>query len=318
MTKDKFTKYPHMKNLDEMTSIYNLDEVIVTEKVHGSSMRIGMIDGALRIGGRRLEFTNISPESKDGQGFVSWVIDTGLNQRLQEKFSDHDITFYGEWFGSGTPKRGWPKIQKGIRYIDGNDFRVFDVKLDGKYLAQDEVEKYATMVGLKTLPVLYRGKPDEKTFFSFIDTFSRLGKENGIDDPQNTIEGIVIRPVEFMWAENRDPMMAKLKIGKWAERASMSKGPKTPKKKREIIPGAEEFAKEFVTEMRLEHILDQLREEKIDIAPTAMGEVMKRMGQDIKREGETALTEASLEWKDVSSFVTRFTKDIFLKFLKSC
>jgi len=44
-----------------------------------------------------------------------------------------------------------------------------------------------------------------------------------------------------------------------------------------------------------------------------MGDVMRLMGQDVKREGANALERSSLEWKDVSQFVTKFTKELFLK-----
>ncbi len=64
-------------------------------------------------------------------------------------------------------------------------------------------------------------------------------------------------------------------------------------------------------------ILDELREAGIPIASSAMGEVMKRMGQDIKREGEHSLEEANLEWKDVSPFVTKKTKELFLQYLQA-
>lgn len=316
MTKDKFTQYPHIENIEEVPGIFELSQVIITEKVHGSAMRIGLLDGVMRYGGRRLEFTNISPESKDGQGFVSWVLDTGLDKRIQEVFAGLDVTLYGEWHGSGTPAKGWPQIQKGIRYIKGNDFRIFDVKVGGKYVPQDEVGTWASKVGLRTMPVLYRGKPDMQVFNSLIDTMSSVGKENGIDDPENTIEGIVIRPPEFLWDSRGNPVMAKYKVGKWAERASAQRHPRQQPKPRVEIPGAKEFADEFVTDTRLGHVLDQLREESIPIGMSSMGEIMKRMGQDIKREGQGALERAGIEWKDVSPHVTRATKALFMEYLK--
>lgn len=316
MTADKFTKYPHIENIDEVPAVFELPEVVVTEKVHGSAMRIGLIDGKVRIGGRRLEFVDIRPESKEGQGFVSWVLDTGLDRKVSEAFAGHDVILFGEWHGSGTPSKGWPQIQKGIRYLKGNDFRIFDIKLDGAYLAQDEVPACAARVGLKAMPVLYRGRPDGEAFNSLIDTMSRVGEENGIADPENTIEGIVVRPPEMQWDPKGGPVMAKYKVGKWAERASKAKHPKTPPKEKPVIPGAKEFAEEFVTPVRLEHVLDQLREEGIPIDVKSMGEVMKRMGQDIKREGASALAEAGIEWKDASPFVTHLTKQLFSRHLK--
>lgn len=310
-----FTQYPHIENIEDVPAIFELPEVLVTEKVHGSSMRIGVLDNALHIGGRRLEFTDIRPDTREGLCFIQWVLDTGLDKRVLEFFPGHDVILYGEWHGCGTPKKGWPQVQKGINYIKGNDFRIFDVKVDGKYVPQDEVAGWASKVGLKTMPVLYRGRPDMAVFNSLIDTMSKVGEENGIIDPENTIEGLVIRPPEFVWDEKGNPIMAKHKVGKWAERASAQRYPRTPPKEKVVLPGASEFAEEFVTQTRLDHVLDELREAGISIATSAMGEVMKRMGQDIKREGAHALEEANFEWKDVSPFVTKKTKELFLRYL---
>lgn len=315
--RDKFTQYPHLENLEEVPAIFDLPEVLATEKVHGSAMRIGWLDGIVRLGGRRLEFTDIRPESKDGQGFVSWVLDTGLDEKMRTTFPGHDVMLYGEWHGSGTPAKGWPQIQKGIRYCTGNNFRVFDVKVDGKYVAQDAVPGWAAKVGLRTMPILYQGRPDQAAFDALIDTMSRVGAEHGIVDPENTIEGIVIRPPAPLWDDQGNMLIAKYKVGQWAERASRQRHPRQPKKPRAAAPpSAPAFAEEFVTPTRLEHVLDQLREANIPIAISSMSEVMKRMGQDVKREGEGALIHAGLEWKVVSPFVSQRTKQLFLAHLK--
>ncbi|MBI2346690.1 MAG: hypothetical protein HYV03_07425 [Deltaproteobacteria bacterium] len=317
MAHDKFTQYPHIENIEEVAGLFECPEVIATETVHGSAMRIGFCDGQIRFGGRRLEFTDIRPESKDGQGFVSWVLDTGLDKKIATIFAGHDVILYGEWHGSGTPGKGWPQIQKGIRYCKGNDFRVFDVKVDGKYVPQAEVPTWAAKVALKTMPILYRGKPDQAAFDALIDSMSRVGEENGIVDPENTIEGIVIRPPTPQWDQEGNPVIAKYKVGKWAERASKQRHPRQPKKPRAALPPtAAAFAEEFVTATRLDHILDQLREAKITIDRTATGEVMKRMGQDVKREGAGELERLGLEWKDVSPLVTERTKALFTDYLK--
>ena len=316
MVHPKFTQYPHLENIDEVPQLFELPEVIVTEKVHGSGMRIGVLEGRLHLGGRKLEFAEIRPDTREGLCFIQWVLDTGLDKKVLEAFQGRNVILYGEWHGSGTPRKNWPQIQKGIRYLNGNDLRVFDVKVDGKYLPFDEIAGWAARVGLKTMPVLYRGRPDQQVFDSLIDTISRVGQENGIMDPENTLEGLVIRPPVLLWDEKRNLIMAKYKIGKWAERASQQRSPKMQPKVKVVLPGAEEFAREFVTATRLEHILDQLRQEGIPVAMSAMGEIMKRMGQDIKREGGRVLEEAHLEWKEVSPCVTKLTKQLAMKHLE--
>lgn len=317
MGQDTFTQYPHLENLDEMPAMFAVPEVIATEKVHGSSMRIGLFDGAIRLGGRRLEFTDLRRDTKEGLGFVSWVLTTGLDQRCREAFAGHNVLLYGEWHGSGTPAQGWPQVQKGIRYCAGNNFRVFDVKVDGRYLPFDEIATWAAKVELKTMPVLFRGPPTQAAFDALIDTMSRVGAEHGIVDPENTLEGLVIRPPQLQWDDRGQVLMAKYKVGKWAERASRQRHPRQPKQVKEIAPGAPAFAEEFVTSMRLDHILDQLRQEGLPVDHTATGEVLKRMGQDIKREGAQALFDGNLAWKDVSPFVTQRSKALFVAWLKT-
>jgi uncharacterized protein YaiI (UPF0178 family) len=66
----------------------------------------------------------------------------------------------------------------------------------------------------------------------------------------------------------------------------------------------------------MDHVLDQLREEGKPFDKSSMGDVMRLMGQDVKREGAKALEDANLEWKDVSQFVTKFTKEVFLRRVK--
>ncbi|MBI4668780.1 MAG: hypothetical protein HY747_06285 [Elusimicrobia bacterium] len=313
----KFNQYPHIENLEDVPAIFGLPEVIVTEKVHGSNMRIAVLDGKLHLGGRKLEFEDIRPDTREGLCFIQWVLDTGLDKKMIEAFAGHDVILFGEWHGSGTPKKNWPQIQKGIKYIKGNDLRIFDVKVNGRYVSFDEIARWASKAGLKTMPVLYRGKPDMNVFNSLIDTMSKVGEENGIVDPENTIEGLVIRPSEFTCDEKGNPVMAKLKIGKWAERASQKRGGQMPKQpKAPPAAGAKEFAEEFVTDTRLSHVLDQLRQESIQIDKTAFGHVMRLMGQDVKREGAKALESANLDWKDVSQHVSMLTKKIFSDYLQ--
>jgi hypothetical protein len=319
MPSDTFTQYPHVDNLEADSPVFNLPQVVITEKIHGSSMRLGVIDGVLRIGGRRLEFTDIRPDTKEGLGFVSWVLDQGLDTRCVQAFTGHNVILYGEWHGSGTPSKGWPQIQKGIRYLGGNDFRIFDIKIDGHYIDQEQLAAWANKVDLHTMPVLYRGEPSQAQFDALIDTISRLGQEHGIDDPGNTLEGLIIRPPTMQWDARGNPVMAKYKIGKWAERASAQRHPKTPKKKRApACAAAQEFVADFVIDTRLDHVLDQLRQEGIAITHQTLGEILKRMGQDVKREGAKALDHAGLEWKDVSPLVTTATKKLYLAYLRSC
>jgi hypothetical protein len=304
-TSDKFTKYQHLEALTqpEMQNILLQSEVVCTEKIHGTNARVGLVEGQFHIGGRNIDHTNDGDSSV--MGFVGEM--RGYEAKFREAFPDQNIIFFGEWFGPG--------IQKGISYGATKAFRVFDAKLDGRYMDWDTVVTLATKIGFATVPVLYRGVPKMSVFESLLDIKSKVGLESGIDKEDNLHEGIVIKPTQMIINEYTGQwLIAKYKPARWSERKSDKL-----KEAKPIPIESHTFIEEFVTEIRLEHVLDHLRDAGVaidDIKSTS--NVIKEMSIDIHREGQVErekLEAQGIEWKTISKLISSRTSTMFRDYL---
>lgn len=310
LTKDNFKKYPHLESLvkPEMQNIFLQPEVVCTEKIHGTNARVGVIDGVVRIGGRNQDHTN-DLQGDSVMGFVRWVRESGLEQRLLQQYASANIIFHGEWFGSG--------IQKGINYGKEKQFRVFDVRWEGVMQDWEKVQLHATFIGLKTVPELFKGFPKLEVFDQLLDVQSTVAKELGVETANNSHEGIVIKPTKMVYNENTgDWLIAKYKSAKWSER-------KSEKDKKDFVPLPTEihaFVDEFVTDTRLEHVLDHLRDQGIEVTSLeATPHVLKEMNYDILREGKAEIekltADETVEWKQVSKLINNRTLTLLRTYL---
>src|SRR5260221_3043426 len=185
----EFYTFPHLETLDRHPEIFGMAAVVVTEKIHGTNSRFGLVDGAFKVGARNTELT----EPGDGFGFYGWVQEQGIEQRLREHYEGVDIIVYGEWYG--------PKIQKGVVYATEKQFRGFAVRIGRSFVGPDEAHEIIQKLGLNAVPVLYRGVPTTAQFDILKGQPSQVALENarngqelGVDQSTNTAEGIVIYP----------------------------------------------------------------------------------------------------------------------------
>lgn len=305
-----FNTYPHIDNLYKLQDILLEPLVVVQEKLDGTNMRVGMVDGVLFAGTRNrtiMRVNKIDPmyDAEGDFGFIKFLRDNNIRNRFFDHFPATNIIFYGEFIG--------PKIQKRISYGPDNYFKVFDVRLDGEFVEWDTVKELATIMRLDTVPELYRGAPAPTTFELLVNAVSRTAELNGVDGPK-IHEGIVIKPIPAKRDRKGEWLIAKFKNAAHEERASkkLHQSTDTP----EVLRGIDAFVKEFVTEGRLNHVLDHLKEQNI---PTdqieSMKYVLKEMGQDISREGEADLVKANLDWKKVSKAISHATMVLYKQYL---
>lgn len=307
---EEFLPYGHIDNLYKIQDILLEPEVVVQEKPDGTNMRVGMVNGVLHAGTRNrtiLRVNKVDPmQDGDGDfGFIKFLRDTNVQARFFDNFPSTNIIFYGEWCGQG--------IQKRINYGPDKYYRVFDVRIDNEFVPWDKVKELAEVMKFEVVPELYRGVPLPSTFESLVNRTSMIAELNGVPTPQ-LHEGIVIKPVLPKRDRKGDWLMAKFKNQAHEERASkkIKQSMETP----ETLRSIDAFVHEFVTEGRLIHILDHLKEQQVDINDIkAMPHVLKEMGQDIKREGESDLEKAGLEWKKVSKEVSHGTMVLFKQHL---
>jgi RNA ligase (TIGR02306 family) len=166
------------------------EEVVITEKIHGTNGKFLFHEGRLWVGSHR----NVKKENAE----VLWWKAAG-KFALREKLARLPGTaFYGEVFGP---------VQD-LRYGAGrNDiflllFDAFDLSA-GRYLDYDDFLAAARTVEISTVPLLHRGP--------WKDDLKALAEGNSLVPGANHVrEGIVIRPVRERFDERIGRVILKL------------------------------------------------------------------------------------------------------------
>ncbi len=273
----KFHKYPHIELLHRVPDILLEREVVVTEKVHGINVRFGWVDGRFRVGSREEELSFEVPAPTLLKSFLAWILSTNLVQQVTElaKSLGSEFIFYGEWFGPG--------VQKGVVYAAEKQLRIFDVRVGEDFVEWDRVAELAARIDVKTMPVLYRGRPRQDVFDEKRIESSTIAFENMLGSAENIAEGIVIKSSRMHRNHRGNWVIAKHKSPAFSERKSGNEDkvqPTTPE-------SATEFIEEFFTIQRLEHVLTNLRAAGVDVTiAAATGQILKGMYQDVMRESE--------------------------------
>jgi len=256
--------YLHIANLyrPEAQRILEFKQVFVMEKIHGTSAHVAWKDNALRF---------FSGGSKH-ETFVALFAEEQLQAAFSE-MANPDVTVYGEAYGGkiqGMSKVYGPKIR----------FVAFEVKIGGSWLSVPQACDIAVnRLGLDF--VCYDlSATDIESLNEHRDANSAQAMKNGMGEHPR--EGIVIRPPFEVILNNGERLIAKYKTEAFQERTREPKIGEDLK----TLTDAEAAADEWVTNNRMEHVLDSLCSESVDVQDiTATGAVIKRMYQDIEREG---------------------------------
>lgn len=131
---------------DELEALENIDWVF-TEKVDGTNIRIIWDGHRIAYGGRT-----------DKANLPHFLIDKldemfggdAVEQYFEQTFGEKHVVIYGEGYGAKIAKGGG-------NYKDTQDFVVFDVQVDGVYLAIDNVVDVAESLGVDTVPIVHVG-----------------------------------------------------------------------------------------------------------------------------------------------------------------
>jgi RNA ligase (TIGR02306 family) len=161
--------------------------VRVTEKLHGTNCRLGLIrdeDGDF-------EFVagSMRVRRKTGQGLY-WEHMTEPIMSLMTELCDekHDVIVYGEIFGPGIQDLDYGQPFQA--------FRVFDISVNGVYLDWADILYYCAQVGVLCVPVLYTGpysvaKVEELTYGD-----TTLADPKTIRSKFKGREGVVVTPLQ--------------------------------------------------------------------------------------------------------------------------
>lgn len=277
--------YLHIENLYKNKNILLFKECYALEKIHGSS-------------------AHVSWRINDGVGTINLFAGGGSHENFRKLFNMEalteaftklghpEVTIYGENFGG--------KMQ-GMRdvYGDKDRFIAFDVQIGESWLNVPNAEEVVVGLGLEFVP--YEKVPtDTEVLNALRDKPSRVAAKLGMGTDKVS-EGVVLRPlIEF--TDNRgDRVISKHKGEAFNERVST---PKVDEAKIKVLSAAQDIAAEWVTEMRLSHVLDKLPK-NLELKDIPL--VGSAMVEDIYREAKGEIVES----KEVEKSIRTATGKMF-------
>lgn len=279
--------YMHIDNLYKSQEILLFKECYAMEKIHGTSTKVSWLTGDLRFS---------SGGVSDEQFKALFAPD------LADKFKvlgHYDVTVYGEGYGG--------KCQ-GMKATYGKSlaFVAFEVEISGSWLSVPQAEDVCSKLGLPF--VHYRRIPcDLAAIDGERDAPSEQAFRNGCADRNDPAtykirEGVVLRPLIEVTLNNGARVIAKHKRVEFAERATI---PEIDPTKREMIEKADAVALEFVTDMRLTHVLDKLGNprELSDIP-----RVIEAMIEDVTREAAGEIVDSKAARKAIGARAVKLYK----------
>lgn len=189
-----FKVYTDIDNIKHYPNVFAAgEEVIVTEKIHGSSWRAGLLPRPTKTLWQRIKafFSRDKYEFVYGSHKVQLGIyghpnyyGENIYKQAAEKYNVRAVLkpgmiLYGEVFG--------PKVQDLTYGLKEIDVRFFDLMVDGRYADWDAFAAFCAENNLPTVPVLFRGPYDPAALDGWTSGQSILC-------PSQIREGCVVKP----------------------------------------------------------------------------------------------------------------------------
>lgn len=292
--------YLHINNLYKDQRVLEFRRVAALEKVHGTSAHLKYVPAAGDVSHKIHYFSGGENHANFFALFAAREAE--LLAELERISSGRTVTVYGEAYGGR---------QQGMSGTYGKQlcFVGFDVQIGETWLNVHNAERVCQKLGIEFVPwEVVEATVEELDRLR--DAPSEIARRRGIAEPRPR-EGIVIRPLIEVTSSNGERVIAKHKGDSFKETA-------TPRKvddpaKLAAIADADAAALEWVTEMRLEHVLDKMPESQRCMEAT--GAVIKAMVEDVLREGAG---EISAEPRALASAIGRRTAQLLkAKFVQS-
>lgn len=189
-----FQRYTDIENLRNFPdALHEGEAIVVTEKIHGTSCRVGIVEGEVMAGSMGVRRKR--PDDAELHRSTYWFPWSmpPVQALLQSFAKDHrQVILYGEVFGKG--------IQSFHYGQTGHlGFAAFDLLVDGRYLDWPRLRETLQRFGVTAVPVLYEGPLSMAAVRQHSEGLTTLGDKH-------IREGVVIRPVQ----ERTDPRFGRL------------------------------------------------------------------------------------------------------------
>lgn len=284
--------YMHIENLYKNQEILLFKECYALEKIHGTSAHVSWKDRQLLHTGKALNFF---AGGCSHDNFVKLFDQEALAKAFET--IGGEVTVFGEAYGGK---------QQGMSATYGKElkFVAFDVKIDDNWLAVPQAEDVCKQLGIEFVHYV-KISTDLKDVDAQRDAESVQAVRNGVGAGKLR-EGVVLRPIIEVKKNNGERIISKHKRDEFAERQNVPKVIDADKIK--VLADAQAIAEEWVTPMRLTHVLDKLG--AVGIEKT--GEVIKAMVEDVTREGAGEIVDS----KETKAAIGKKTAEMFKQRLK--
>ena len=259
-------------------------ECYAMEKIHGTSAHIGWKSENKQIN----YFTG-----ENHKLFVSLFDEEFLIQKFEEVFPDQDVVIFGEHYAGKC--QGMSKT-----YGKESKFIGFDVKVGHVWLNVPNAEDVCKQFNVEFVDYV-KVETSLEALNAERDKPSVQAELNGCGDDKER-EGIVLRPLVELRTNNGERVIAKYKPDKQME--TKSKREVSPEQLK-VLSDAKEVAEEWVTNLRLEHVLQRFPQ---DVNMEAMGDIIKAMISDVYREGRDEIMESKAVEKAIGKTTVKLFK----------
>lgn len=292
-----WTKYTSIDGyLKLREDILAADEVIVTEKSHGSNARFGFRAGEYLVGTHtsKVLASRMSSDTWPKGHLIGklfrWCEAEGVEARVRKWVATHPEVYQMGVFGE---LMGWKCSDLAYGETENTYVRLFgEVQIDGKYINYDDAVAVITELFPEAdlskllLPILYRGKPDHTKFKELRDRPSTIAAENGVEQ---IAEGIIIRADPEQYSDiSKDRLIAKWKGPLYCERKSLRR---LDAKELPIYLTVHDLIFDFVTAERIRHVWGNAQASGIPLHMRHVHKVSEMLLADIIKESKG-------EWPD--------------------
>ena len=279
--------YLHIDNLYKNQAILLFKECYAMEKIHGTSAHVRYENGEI----------TFFPGGEKYDNFVKIFDKAALLEKFQQYPQDNKIVIFGEAYGGKQQRQSW-------RYGKDLKFVAFDVRIGDYWLGVPSAERLVQNVGLEFVHYV-KIPADMESMDKERDAPSMQAIRNGVGDNLPR-EGVVLRPLVEM-VHGHERIIAKHK--RIEERETVSVKKNVSFEEMEALKHAGTIAFEWVTELRLEHVLDKLKVDGEEVPFERIGEVIKAMVEDVTREADGEIVET----KNVRKAIGTRAADLFKK-----
>lgn len=279
--------YLHIDNLYKDQTILIFKECYALEKIHGTSAHIGWNHETKEI--------RLFSGGEKHEKFRDLFDMEALWETFGNKFPLSSVIVYGEAYGGK---------QQGMSATYGPSlkFVAFDVRVGDVWLGVENAAAVAGSLGLEFVD-FKRVSTDLEVLNAERDSDSAQAIRNGMGTGKMR-EGVVLRPIVEFRMNNGGRIISKHKRDEFKET-------KTPRvvdpAQMKILEDAKAIAEEWVTEMRLIHVLDKM---PTDTGMEHTRDVISAMTEDIVREASGEIIDSVEARRAIASKTAQMFKKL--------